>query len=120
MLAALADDDDNRRDHSVDEGARAEDVGGSIEERVCAFPWPRGCAWAVYVVGCESSFDAAVDSNWPYVGWFQIDVNHLNAGAALDGFGWTVADLYDPAINAAAAWELYQRQGAGAWPWCGR
>lgn len=104
----------------MDEGARAEDVGGSIEERVCAFPWPRGCAWAVYVVGCESSFDAAVDSNWPYVGWFQIDVNHLNAGAALDGFGWTVADLYDPAINAAAAWELYQRQGAGAWPWCGR
>jgi hypothetical protein len=47
-------------------------------------------------------------------------VKHLNSGAALGGFGWTVADLYDPEINTAAAWELYKRQGPGAWPGCGR
>ncbi len=87
---------------------------------LCVYPWPRGCAWAVAVVDCESDFNASADSNWPYIGWWQIDVNHLNAGAALDGFGWTVADLYDPAINTAAAWELYRLQGVGAWPWCGR
>ena len=95
--------------------------GGSVPSDIaCAYPWPQGCAWALFVIDCESDFDAGADENLPYVGWWQIDVNHLNPGAALDGFGWTVADLYDPEINTAAAWELYQLQGPGAWPGCGK
>ena len=101
------------------EAARGDLAGVSVGATACAYPWPRGCAWAVEVVRCESTFRADA-RNGVYRGWWQIDVNHLNPGAALDGFGWTVADLYDPMINTAAAWELYQLQGPGAWPWCGR
>lgn len=98
----------------------AEGGEGDPPNRVlAAYAWPLGLGWATAVVDCESDFDAGADSNWPYVGWWQIDVNHLNPGAALDGFGWTVADLYDSEINTAAAWELYRLQGPGAWPGCG-
>jgi hypothetical protein len=44
----------------------------------------------------------------PYVGLFQVWLGHR----------WTRAQLEDPEINVAAAYELYQRSGWQPWPSC--
>lgn len=66
---------------------------------------------ALAVIRCESSGDPLAASNWPYVGLFQIDVNLHR---------WTYEQLIDPAINVAAAYELWSRRGWQPWPVCGQ
>lgn len=57
---------------------------------------------------CESSGNANARKG-PYVGLFQIDsVLHR----------WTVAELQNPEINVAAAYEKWQQNGWAPWPRC--
>ncbi len=70
-----------------------------------------GVAWAEHVLYCESGGNPlAYNSAGPYVGLMQVWLGHR----------WTYEQLVQPEINIAAAWEIYQRQGAAAWPVCGQ
>lgn len=90
---------------------------GSINRIVCSYSWPQGCTYALAVVSCESSFREQVDTNWPYVGWWQIDVE-LHAGLIVS-MGYTREDMYYGEPNTAVAWRL---SGGGhnmsPWPGC--
>lgn len=73
-------------------------------ELVCSYGWD--CAWALAVISCESGGNpSAYNPVGPYVGLFQI----------WEGFG---GNLWDPAVNIAAAYSLYQTGGASHWPNC--
>ncbi len=77
---------------------------GEAGSGICSYPWP--CEWALAVIECESGGDPnAYNPAGPYVGLFQV----------WEGYG---GNLYDPAVNVAVAWELYQSGGAGHWPHC--
>ncbi len=70
-------------------------------------------ARALAVVACESSgfpFAVGIEPPHRFVGLFQIWTGHR----------WTEEDLMDPAINVAAAYELYERSGWAPWPSCPR
>ena len=77
---------------------------------VCADWTPWTCAWALAVVACESGGDPASDSNWPYVGLWQIDsVLHAALAESL------AADLYTPEGNTVVAAALFGGRGAAHW-----
>jgi hypothetical protein len=62
-----------------------------------------------------------VDTNWPYVGLFQIDVE-LHADLILS-MGYAIADMYEAGPNVAVAWRLsYAGVNTVPWPvtqwWC--
>lgn len=89
----------------------------SVDEIVCSYPWPQGCAYALAVVSCESSYREWVDDNWPYVGWWQIDVE-LHAGliASMD---YTREDMYHGRPNTDVAWRLSSGGiNMASWPSC--
>jgi len=89
----------------------------SFDGYACAYPWPRGCAYAVAVIYCESSFHEGADSNWPYVGWWQIDVQ-MHAGL-IASLGYTVSDMYSGGPNTAVAWHLSSGGlNMSPWPYC--
>lgn len=62
--------------------------------------WPNGES------GCDPS---AKNRNGPYYGLFQLWSGHAAR------FGYTVNDLYDPAINARIALVLWQENGWAIW-----
>jgi uncharacterized protein YabE (DUF348 family) len=73
-------------------------------ELVCSYGWD--CSWALAVISCESGGNSsAYNPAGPYVGLFQI----------WEGFG---GNLWDPAVNIAAAYSLYQTGGGSHWPNC--
>ena len=80
---------------------------GGVEQwrsLVCAYDWD--CEYALLVIKCESNGNAdSVNPAGPYVGLFQVHA----------GYG---GNLYDPAVNIAAAYDLYTRSGWGPWPNC--
>ena len=81
-------------------------TGGAEQWRslVCAYGWD--CEWALAVIQCESGGNPnAYNPGGPYIGLFQI-------------WGGHGPNLYDPAVNIAAAYSLYLSGGAGHWPYC--
>lgn len=86
----------------------------SANRYVCSYPWLQGCAYALAVIGCESSFDEGADRNWPYIGWWQIDVQ-LHA-ELITSLGYTTADMYSGEPNTDIAWHL-SSSGINMSPW---
>jgi len=82
-------------------------VDAGYRELVCAYSWD--CEWALAVIQCESGGDPNAYNPAGYIGLFQISQPLYGAGL----------NLYDPAVNTAVAWSLYQSGGAGHWPACG-
>jgi len=71
---------------------------------VCSYDWD--CEYALAVIRCESNGNAdSYNPAGPYIGLFQI----------WHGYG---GDLYDPAVNIAAAYAIYSRSGWSPWPNC--
>ncbi len=90
---------------------------GEIERLICSFSWFQGCDYALTVVGCESSFNQGADRNWPYVGWWQIDVE-LHADLIVS-LGYAAADMYSGGPNTDVAWHLSSGgTDMAAWPAC--
>ncbi len=84
--------------------------GDGIRAVVCAEWTPWSCAWGVKVVACESGGNPTSDSNYPYVGLWQIDsVLHAALAASLG------ADLYTAEGNTAVAAHLFGGRGASHW-----
>lgn len=70
------------------------------------------------ILWAESKCDAtAVNPNDPggSYGGFQINAVWLNWFLPDRGIAWSATDLYDPVINAAAAYAIWQRSGWHPW-----
>jgi len=80
------------------------------EDIVCDYNWP--CERMLELIVCESSNNPLADSNYPYVGWFQIDQN-LHAWRLSEGESY-----YDPVVNTRIAYEIYLESGMRPWPNC--
>ena len=86
----------------------------SIEDTICSFDWPQGCAYWIAIAYCESTLGTdpwAYDVRNPYTGLFQVWSGHGY------GFAW----LTDDANNTLAAWELsHEGTRTSPWPYCQR
>jgi soluble lytic murein transglycosylase-like protein len=71
-----------------------------------AYGWDSERAYAIMM--CESSGNPLAHNSAGHVGLFQVSPIHR----------WTRAELENPEINVAAAYELYQRNGWQPWPNC--
>ncbi len=77
---------------------------GKWSSLVCQYDWD--CGYALAIIPCESSGNPfAYNPSGPYIGLFQV----------WEGYG---GNLYDPRINIAVAYSLYQSGGWGHWPNC--
>jgi hypothetical protein len=70
------------------------------------YPWNAERAYQIMM--CESSGDPLAYNPAGHVGLFQVALIHR----------WTRAELENPEINVAAAFELYEGRGWQPWPSC--
>jgi hypothetical protein len=88
-----------------------------VRDTICSYPWPQGCEYWIAIFFCEATLDPTKDTNWPYVGLGQIDVE-LHHDLILS-MGYTVEDMYLAAPNLAVSWRLsHEGTRTSPWPWC--
>ncbi len=104
-------------DTAIKVGSTPSSGRAGVEGLICAYSWPQGCDYWIAVFACESSLDPTKDTNWPYIGLGQIDVE-LHHDLILS-MGYTIEDMHLAEPNLAVSWRLsHDGTRTSPWPWC--